>query len=297
MTGPYPLYRVWLGPFANAGLFALPLAWLVVRSLRHRRSLGKEEKLLWFFVLSFLIVYSVPSQRQENYLLPVMPALAVLLGLHWKRIERPWLTLFSIPILVTMAFLFRLMLTVRTEVLGPGGYAAWQLALPPLTMTLAALPLVFRGAPQRLFHTTALTSLLSLSASLAPFEGPAGRFQPERIAALKDQTVYVPTEFISKHERHRFLLPGARILGYDPSDIKRLSSLLESRHFVVLHRPLIQSLAGPYRVIARRLDLRSRQTPSEIARILFHRDLSLLVRQELIVRRYRARRERGELPS
>ena len=48
-----------------------------------------EEKGLWILVLSFLIVYSVPSQRQENYLLPSVPALAVLIAMRWRYDRTP----------------------------------------------------------------------------------------------------------------------------------------------------------------------------------------------------------------
>ena len=87
-AGPYPIYRLWLGHLGNAGFFALPLIYLVVRSVRERQSATMEEKGLWILVLSFLIVYSVPSQRQENYLIPTVPALSILLAMRWPSIDR-----------------------------------------------------------------------------------------------------------------------------------------------------------------------------------------------------------------
>ena len=93
--GSYPLHRIWLGHFANAGLFALPLAYLAITSVKRRAELSQDDKALWVLVLSFLLVYSIPSQRQENYLLPTVPALAVLLGVHWKEITPRWFYLFN----------------------------------------------------------------------------------------------------------------------------------------------------------------------------------------------------------
>ena len=41
---PYPIYRLWLGHLGNAGLFAVPLIYLVVRSVRERKSATVDEK-------------------------------------------------------------------------------------------------------------------------------------------------------------------------------------------------------------------------------------------------------------
>ena len=40
------------------------------------------------WVITFFVVFSLPSQRDERYLLPAMPALAVLCALNWERISR-----------------------------------------------------------------------------------------------------------------------------------------------------------------------------------------------------------------
>jgi hypothetical protein len=105
--------------------------------------------------------------------------------------------------------------------------------------------------------------------------------------------VLVPSEFISRHERHRFLLPGARIEGYDPADVDAAGKLLSSGRHVVVHRRLGEEIDGPFRPIARRFDLRSRQSWAEMWRIFFHREMDLLVRQEVVVRRHRLDRMKG----
>ena len=143
------------------------------------------------------------------------------------------------------------------------------------------------------YQCLAISSLVFLSSVLSPFDGPPGRFEPERAEQLRGKRVYVPSEMRSKYERHRFVIPGATIVGYDPADRNLVSSLLESRQFVVVHRAMNQPATGPYRVFAKRLDLRSRQTLPEIAQIVLGADLGLLIRQELVLRRHRARRELG----
>ena len=288
-AGPYPIYRLWLGHLGNAGFFALPLIYLVVRSVRERQSATVDEKGLWILVLSFLIVYSVPSQRQENYLIPAVPALSILLAMRWPSTgdDGRWFRLFHLPGIAMLVVLIPLMWAARSDILPAGSYAAWQLAVPVATLVgWLFATLSVRRAPH-LFHGLVFLSFLSLATATAPFEGPAGRFELDRVARLAGRRVYVPEDFIRKHERHRFLLPGMRVEGYDPSDSERLTRLLESGRMVVVRRAFGETATGPFRVFARRLDLTSRHSLSEMWRIAFGRELHLLVRQELVVRRFR----------
>ncbi len=103
--------------------------------------------------------------------------------------------------------------------------------------------------------------------------------------ALAGEVVHVPSNFVAKYERHRFLLPESKIEGYDPSDRQRVNQLLRSGQIVAIERPLGQTVAGPFEVYGRRLTLRSRHRRDEIVRIVIDRELDLLVQQELIVQR------------
>ncbi len=272
-SGPYPLYRIWLGHFANAGLLALPLVYLAVSHGKRRDKLTRSEKTLWIFVLSFLLVYSVPSQRQENYLLPTVPALAVLLGVQWKKIGRPWFYLFGLPVVIGLLALILLTHAVSSEALPAGSYLFWQRALPWSGLAVIVSGLLLRRAAPYVFHLGILLLFGSLAAALAPFEGPSGRYD------------HVPSNFVAKYERHRFILPESKIEGYDPSDRQRVNQLLASGQIVAIERPLGQTVAGPFEVYGRRLTLRSRHRQDEIVRIVIDRELDLLVQQELIVQR------------
>jgi hypothetical protein len=296
-TGPYALQWLWLGHLANAGLFALPLAVVAFSSLRARGGLSREERALWIFVLAFLLVYSIPGQRQENYLLPTVPALALLLAARWRSFPDAWFRWFSLPGAALGLLLLHLVSAVRTQALPAGSYASWQLALLWLVPASWIASALYPRAGRHLFHALVFATFLAISTALAPFDGPLGRFEPERIAFLAGERVFVPTEFISRHERHRFLLPGARIEGYDPQDADSLSRLLESGEFVVVHRAPGEGVLGPFRPVARRFDLRTRQTKSEMWRIAVGGELDLLVREELVIRRYRMDRLRSRPPS
>jgi 4-amino-4-deoxy-L-arabinose transferase-like glycosyltransferase len=292
--GPYAIQWLWLGSFFNAGFFAVPLALVAVSSLRNRMELPREEKALWILVLSFLVVYSIPAQRQENYLLPTTPALALLVAKRWSGFSRSSFRWFALPGVIVSALLLHVVLAVRREALPEGSYASWHLAILALVLLGWILALAAPGLSRTAFHGLVLASFFLVSVATAPFEGPLGRFELERMDFLEGETVFVPTEFISRHERHRFLLPGFDVEGYDPADANEASRLLDSGEIVVIHRTLGEDASGPFRVLARRFDLRSRQTKSEMWRIAVDSDLDLLVRQELVVRRYRRDRMMGE---
>jgi len=293
-TGPYPLYRIWLGVPLNAGLYALPVLYLGVTSLVHRKTLGREERILWVFVLSFLLVYSIPSQRQENYLLPVMPAVAVLIALRWKQIPPGWLRAFFVPVLSVVALLAWLMAHVGADVLPAGTYRPWQWLVLGTVFGLGLSGLAMRGAARFIFPAVVLGAYFSLSCALVPFHGALGHFAPERVAWLRGKRVFVPSPRLFVHEKHRFLLPGVRIEPYDPADVNALSRLLDSGAIVVVRRPVGSRVHGPFRILGRRYHLRSRQSLAELESVLATKHWSVLVQEELILRRYRGERLRAD---
>ncbi|HXV63009.1 MAG TPA: hypothetical protein VEK15_20080 [Vicinamibacteria bacterium] len=289
--GPYALHLFWLGPFANAGLFALPVAAMLFDCFRNRARISFEERALLVFFLAFLSVYTIPGQRQGNYLIPTTPALAILVGRRWLNFPLNWYRWFSLPGLALAAFLLPLVLAIDRDLLPEeGGYGFWHIAFLVLLVALWAASFLMPALARQGFHALVFLTFVSIAVGLAPFEGPRGRFDPARVQLMKRRTVFVPSEFVSRHERHRFLLPGARVRGYDPADADAVSRLLERGRLVVVHRPVGTEVEGPYRVVARRFDLNSRQSLREIARIVFEHDLDLLVREELILRRYRVPR-------
>jgi len=188
--------------------------------------------------------------------------------------------LFNVAIVLTLIPLTVLIYSV-SDALPVGSYRWWQLGLPLVAILVTGVSLLWNRASPYVFHLQVFLVAATLAAGLAPFEGPLGRYDRETVEALEKKTVYVPSNFISKYERHRFILPGSRIEGYHPSDTERLNQLLRSGEIVALERGLGQTVAGPFEVYGKRLTLRSRQRRDEIASILFKGDLDPLVRQEI----------------
>jgi hypothetical protein len=253
LGGPYALHWLWLGSFANAGLFAIPLLFVVVAAIRTRKNLPADERLLWLLVLSFLLVYSVPSQRQGNYLIPASPALAILIARRWKGFPVSRFRWFALPGALLAAALLSVVVGIRERILPAGAYASWQLAVPVVVLVLWIGLAVLPKAARYSFHAMVFASFLLIGLAVAPFEGPLGRFEPERVAFLKGKKVYVPSEFVSRHERHRFLC-GSAIEGYDPR--RRLDRRMRSGEHAV------HPLGRDHRRVAQRADSTSdRATP------------------------------------
>jgi 4-amino-4-deoxy-L-arabinose transferase-like glycosyltransferase len=285
VSGPYPVWNVWLGPFRNAGLLALPLLALVVSSIRGRRALPPAEKALWILVLAFLVTYTVPGQRQANYLLPIMPALAVLLGLRWPLLGGRWLLLATVPAGVAAGAMLAVAGGLAARgILPASAWAPWQLAVPALALLLALLLLVRRDLVRGALHPLALLVLLSLGCVAAPFEGPRGRFDDATVAAVRGKVVHVRSHFRSRWERHRFLLPGADVRGYHAWDEGQFRDLVEAGEIVSVNRALGEAVGDSFEVLGERLDVRTRQTDEQIRQLVFGLRLEHLVWREILVR-------------
>lgn len=282
-SGPYPVFQVWLGIFRNAGFLALPLLYVCVVSLKNWQKLKHEEQALWIWVLAFIIVFTVPAQRQDSYVMATLPAVAVILGLHWREIPRAWFYLFVLPLLAIFAGLIYLMIPISEKVLPAGAYAPWHYLVPFAGLALALLSLVYNKWAPRLFIALIFLAFLSLASVMAPFEGALGRYDTQAINAAAGKTVYVPTNFRSQIEHYHFLLPGAQIRNYDYDDNASRDRLLAEGNLVVAHYPPEENNFGPWKVLGKRLALRNRMPEKDIAPVLKEQRMDLLFRQELLL--------------
>jgi len=205
-SGSYALWRLWLGDFANAGLYAVVLLGLVIDTVRRRKQLASHEKQLWLYVLGFLIIYSIPTQRQENYILPSCAAISVQLALRWQALPAVW---FRITLIVA-AFAFLITFWVQWEVEHAFGARlfSWKNYLVPLFLFALSLYSLARIEVGRfLLPLIVLGILLTASLFLDPF---SRKYSEEARRMLQGQTVYFPSRTpLIKHDIYRFILPGA----------------------------------------------------------------------------------------
>ena len=272
-SGGSSILTILTGYFSNA-LFLLPLsvgcfvaAW---RSHRQRKgtaqTISDAEKIMWLWLLALALVFMLPTQRSTRYLIPAMPALAVVMALYWQRIGRIW---FSLTLVVCMIGLLAMGL------IGYGAVRATQnpWVLSPLFWLYVAGAALACGAG--LFCKTWTRPVAALSAfcvlfALAwvtyPFNGELGRFKPETNALLVGQTVQVPSNFNGHFERYEFVIPGAKIKDYfaaQPVDFADVESLFKTSRYVLVQRRVGQSPCARCRIIDERWDLRSRQDEND----------------------------------
>jgi len=283
ISGPYPLTRIWLGQLTNAGLLVFVLVGVVIVGLRNRHQWGSEERALWVLVLAYLVVYSVPSQRQENYLLPTTPALAVLMALYWHRFKPLAWGVMAIPILVGIGVLTWLFVNVPGNVSGFPDYDSGAKIFLYAGWVLIAYSIYCTRHLQYVLNLLVFFSFILLAVVLSPLEGNPGRYSQETINEVAGETIYMPAGFGPRHERYRFILPGADIRGYNPRSQRQQENLLQQGYKVGIYLPVNKFCDSRYEVYGRRLDLKTRQTPEEVKDILFNKRLDLLFQQELIV--------------
>jgi 4-amino-4-deoxy-L-arabinose transferase-like glycosyltransferase len=282
-SGPYPLTRIWLGQLTNAGLLMFVLVGVVIVAIRNRSHWSGEERTLWLFVLAYLVVYSVPSQRQENYLLPTTPALGVLMALHWHRFKpRTWAVM-AIPIFIGVGILTWLFINVPGNVSGFPNYDIGARLFMYAGWLLIAYSIYSARHLQYTINLLVFYSFILLAVVLSPLEGKPGRYNQQTIHEVAGETIYMPAGFGPRHERYRFILPGANIRGYNPNNQRQQEHLLQQGYKVGIYLPVNHFCDSRYQVYGRRLDLKTRQTPEEVKDILFNKRLDLLFQQELIV--------------
>ena len=282
-SGPYPLTRIWLGQLTNAGLLMFVLIGVVIVGIRSRAQWSNEERALWLLVLAYLIVYSVPSQRQENYLLPATPALAVIMALYWHRFKPLTWGIMLIPILFGIGVLTWLFVNIPGNVSGFPDYGTGARIFLYAGWLLIAYSIYCMRHLRHTLNLLVFISFILVAVVLSPLEGKPGRYNQETIYEVSGETIYMPAGFGPRHERYRFILPGAHIRGYNPRSQRQQENLLQQGYKVGIYLPVNKFCDSRYQVYGRRLDLKTRQTPEEVKDILFNKRLDLLFQQELIV--------------
>jgi len=274
IRGGDSIWLLLLTTLANAGLFFFVLVSTLLQCWRERRFMDIEEVLLLLLIAAFFIVFSLPSQRSGRYLLPIMPAFAALIALHWERLPL-WgfrATLF----LQTVVLALLLWLGTNLQFSGFMGEAgSWAYSYCHWILMVAALIIVLIGLFQRT-HTKTLAlagcflSYCALTSSLAPLEGQLGRYSATTITQLQGKDVWIPCDYRAKDEEYRLLLPGAKLHGYLAKDSADVGGLTSSYPVVAVHTPLGSTpmLCDSCEIVGQRMEMRARHSNAEIIEML-----------------------------
>ena len=274
-VGVYPLYRIWLGPFANAGLLAFLLIGLFVNffndsfkkhfpkfkklKIDHLNEAQKKVLALLAYMGAFLIFYSLPTQRQENYLLPAMAVLAVLLSEYRAQVPRFF---WKITLCITGFVFIGLSLTPFLF----SFWAQWSVVACLLWgLSVFTFLLIFKTKKQReLYPLFVFLCYIQLSNFSIPFNQS---FQFAK--SHSGMKLWVPTHKLAQEERFRFVAPDSKPIGYESSEkLLELCQSLPSGSYLVLEEGMESFCPRKNTLLEVLPELRSRQSFSEMLQIL-----------------------------
>lgn len=286
LYGAYPMWTQLLAYPENAGLLffaVLGLGWVGLARAFKRASYAQLSPALWIllaWLAVWLIVFTIPSQRSARYVIPAMPALAIVMALAWEKIPKPgfWITLvIAVPALVMLARIGWVM-------------GEMQIATPIQTaMTLIAACAGLTGAIAGFLHkqwcrAATLVACLALYATfglmIEPLSTSGAQYSAAVQSQLQGKRVAVPNGFTGQYERFHFVLPGAHITPFDAEGrntgalapemppVERLAYLLDQFDAVVwLQDSLDQpepSCVPQCRLIGSRWHVKSRHKEGEV---------------------------------
>lgn len=177
-----------------------------------QRSAALVILLVWLGV--WLVVFTLPNQRSARYVIPAMPALAMLITLCWDRIARGWFLSSLLLCGVFMGVLGRIAWAAHDLGIGTG----FELGSTMLTL-LVGLVLVlvglFKPGWTRACTLAACFAVYAcFGLTTAPLNGAAGQYSKQTVAQLPTQKIAVPNGFNAQFERFQFLLPGNQFVPY-----------------------------------------------------------------------------------
>jgi len=271
---------------ANAGLLFFAIFGLCLSALRA----GVRKKtylqmtpahgVLVLWLVLWLAIFTIPSQRSERYVIPAMPALAILAAFAWPRLGRIWHILTLLVCLPALIMLGRIGWVIGQLDIGSAAATAFTL-LVVATGVVVALAGVLRSAwTANASLLVTLCVLLSFGAMVQPISDPAAHYSQATQQLMQGKRVAVPNGFTGQYERFHFVLRGARITPYDAEGRntgalypdtpgpQRLERLLQEFDAVVWLQEELSEAAPPCapgcRVAGQRWHVKSRHKSGEI---------------------------------
>lgn len=291
LWGSSSLWSLALDFLANSGLLIFPVAALFFLAFRDGKAMPGEKKLLWIWIITLFIIFAIPSQRSGRYLLPAMPAVAVLLALEWERIGR---RIFIAPMVcggALLAVVTVLSIRLYAQIGGSAAYPAHYWLLLAACAAFISVGIFIPRFTRPLAVTVPLLLYLVFASFVRPLDTRMGVFPLEVREKMRGRQVWVPCNFRAKDERIRFLLPGADIHGYQTGlnlDIRHLSGryplfavqvpILEGTRRSVLAR------CPGCVIVGERMDMRTRHKGKELREMFLEGKLfELLFVREFLV--------------
>lgn len=286
VAGNHSLWRILFGYPFNAGLLAPAVVAIAFLAFRGRKNLADTDKLLWIWIITQMVVFAFPQQRDERYLLPAMPALAILTALHWHQLPR-WTLAITLVAVAAISAVFLLGGMIVTGEFAGGPLYPWYFA--PVMAAIVALALValFRKSwTEYLAAPSALLLYLAYALFTIPFDGPRGEFSREAIESVRGRTVILPTVYGAHDEVYRFMLPGADIQTIRVEPPTQLAELRKEHPLFILSVPASNTAIAQFpgvRILGERLHLVDRFTGNQSKDMLRGNITGQLFQKDLLI--------------
>ena len=179
---------------------------------------------LWLWIAAWCVVFMLPSQRSARYLLPLMPALAMLMAMHAEKFSAGVARGTGLLSLLALAVLCWLAWHAHSLGILP---MAWALCVALAGLGVVVLCVaMWRSLDQAAIQSLwcAALFLLGLNALLQGMSGERVRFQGSMADRPIAETVWVTEGFNGEFERLQFLLPGHN--RFVPQQVK-LNALID----------------------------------------------------------------------
>ena len=298
--GDSSLWAQGLAYAQNAGLLAfvvLGLTWLGIKNLGKLRAQPPHIYILLAWLVVWLVVFSIPSQRSARYVIPAMPAVAMLIALYWDRIGRGWFLLSLGLCAVAMVAMGRIAWVAHDLQIG----TSFELILALIAAVCGGAAVLAGAMKSQWTRACSVAASIAVYAcfnfTVAPLDGPGGRYAPDISARVSNARLAVPSDFNAQFERFQFLLPGnnkftpynVEILANRADSTARLSGYLKTFDAVIwaqadFNEPGPACLPG-CKVLATRWVVKGRHKPGEInGANLWYPHTWLFSREWLVVR-------------
>ncbi|MBJ7326291.1 MAG: hypothetical protein JHC52_02975 [Chthoniobacterales bacterium] len=287
LWGKQSIWQYAAGWATNAGLLAPAVLAVFVLAWRGRRQMAPTEKLLWIWIITLFVFHLFPNLRYERYLLPAMPAVAVLCGLYWARIPRWVLVPTSLAASVLCAGMAAGAILIDRSLAEGRIYSAIDWAILVGSVIFSAAGLLRPSWTRSFALPSVILVYLAFAVFLRPFDGPRGAFEDTAIAAALERDIIVPAPFASKDEIYRFLLPGSTPKRIREKEIGAALAAGKSGDLFILSRPLDDlglETDGKFVVLGRRLSLQDYFTGEQTADMLRGNVARHLFAREFLVR-------------
>jgi len=200
-------------PFLNTGLLFPWVLALVAMGWRHWRTNGQVWRgglatALWLWIAVWCWVFLLPSQRSSRYLLPLMPALAMLMAMQVNQFSPRVVR--STGLLSVLALAVLCWLAWHAHSLGVLP-TFWALCVALAGAGVCVLCVaMWRTAQPVVLHALwcAALFLFGLNALLQGMSGERVHFHGNTTERPTADTVWVTEGFNGEFERLQFLLPG-----------------------------------------------------------------------------------------